>query len=78
MSLSAEFTIEPFKDGDPGRHVTEALDAAKDHDVVLEVGPFGTNVSGDQAQLLPAIHDMLAAAMSAGASRVSLQITRSD
>jgi uncharacterized protein YqgV (UPF0045/DUF77 family) len=76
MSLEAEFTIEPFIDGDPGPHVTDALAAARQHDVVVEVGPFGSAIRGEDADALAALHDMLAAAMAAGATRVSLQISR--
>ncbi|MFV1989163.1 MAG: hypothetical protein ACC652_00305 [Acidimicrobiales bacterium] len=76
MTLEAEFTIEPFKDGDPGPHVTAALAAAREHDVIVEVGPFGSAIRGEDAAALAAMHDMLCAAMAAGATRVSLQVSR--
>ncbi|NOX31194.1 MAG: hypothetical protein GXP35_14270 [Actinobacteria bacterium] len=76
MSMSAEFTVEPFTDGKPGPHVQAAIEAAVAAGGSVEIGPFGTNVSGDDEVVLAAIDSMLRAAMSAGANRVTLQVTR--
>lgn len=76
-----EFTIEPFVEGRPGRHVTEAIDAARAHvgDVSdIEVGPFGTTceVGGrDAGALVAAVTD---AAVANGATHVSLHVERVD
>ncbi len=72
--ITAEFTIEPFVDGDPGPHVQEAIEAIEATGLTVEVGPFGTAITGDQAAVLPAIEAMLQAAVNNGATRVSLQL----
>ena len=43
----AEFTIEPFVDGDPGPHVVDAIEAVRAAGLDADVGPFGTAVEGD-------------------------------
>lgn len=75
MQLTAEFTVEPFTEGGPGPHVTAAIDAARGHEVELEVGPFGTVVRGDNDEVLSAIADLTHAGIGAGATRISLQVS---
>jgi uncharacterized protein YqgV (UPF0045/DUF77 family) len=76
--LHLEFTIEPFVEGRPGPHVTEAIAAAESLGVSVEVGPFGSScdVSHDR---LP---DVLAAigreAFAHGATHVSLHVSDHD
>jgi uncharacterized protein YqgV (UPF0045/DUF77 family) len=76
MALTVEFTVEPFVAGEPGPHVRAAIDAARRSGLVVEVGPFGTSVSGDDARLLDAVDAIVRAAVAAGATRVSLQLAR--
>ncbi len=76
MAISAEFTVEPFTDGTLGPHVQAAIDAAVAAGGSVEIGPFGTKVSGDDEVVLAAIDSLLRAAMSTGANRVTLQVTR--
>ena len=77
MALLIEFTIEPFVAGQPGPHVRAAIDAAKRSGLIVDVGPFGTSVSGgDDARVLDAVEAIVRAAVSAGATRVSLQLQR--
>ena len=64
MSLRVEFTVEPFVPGAPGPHVLAAVDAAAAHGLTVEFGPFGSSGEG--------------AALEAGASRVSVQVSRID
>lgn len=73
--MRAEFTVEPFVDGNPGQHVQAAIDAAKQEGVVVEVGPFGTSIEGDADAVLAAIDATVRAAMDSGAIRVTLQVT---
>lgn len=74
MALTVEFTIEPFRDGDPGPHVRAALDAARRTGLAVDFGPFGTLVSGDDRDVLAALAPITEAAVGAGATRVSLQV----
>jgi uncharacterized protein YqgV (UPF0045/DUF77 family) len=75
MGLVAEFIVEPFVLGNPGPHVISALDAARAVGAALEFGPFGTLVRGDtDAVVLGAVDAAIRAAITGGASRVSVQI----
>ncbi|MGH9230626.1 MAG: thiamine-binding protein [Acidimicrobiales bacterium] len=76
MALIVEFTVEPFVAGKPGPHVRAAIDAAQRSGLAVEVGPFGTSVSGDEARVLDAVDAVVRAAVAAGATRVSLQLAR--
>lgn len=78
VSLVVEFTIEPFVEGEPGPHVRAAVDAARQSGLSVDFGPFGTSVSGEDGPVLDAVDGILRAATAAGATRVSLQIVRSD
>jgi uncharacterized protein YqgV (UPF0045/DUF77 family) len=76
MALTVEFTVEPFVAGEPGPHVRAAIDAAQRSGLAVEVGPFGTSVSGDDARVLDTVDAVVRAAVAAGATRVSLQLAR--
>jgi uncharacterized protein YqgV (UPF0045/DUF77 family) len=78
VSLVVEFTIEPFVEGEPGPPVRAAVEAAQQSGLVVDFGPFGTTVSGDDGAVLDAIDGILRAATAAGATRVSLQLARPD
>tara|TARA_E500000331_G_scaffold205160_1_gene196827 strand:- start:10559 stop:10837 length:279 start_codon:yes stop_codon:yes gene_type:complete len=71
----AEFTIEPFTEGDPGPHVKETISVAKRSGLNVEIGPFGTTVTGEQEKIFELVSNLLKTAMENGASRVSLQVT---
>lgn len=74
MRARAEFTVEPFVDGNPGAHVHAAIDAVRSAGLDPDIGPFATVVEGDAAAVIAAMNAMLDAAQAAGASCVSLQI----
>ena len=76
MVLRIEFTVEPFTDGEPGPHVHAAVSAARGLGVDVDFGPFGSSVEGDDEDVLAAADAVTRAAIGAGASRVSMQITR--
>ena len=76
MSLRVEFTVEPFVPGAPGPHVLAAVDAAAAHGLVVEFGPFGSSGEGPDADVVPAVEAAIRAALEAGASRVSVQVSR--
>jgi len=76
VALTVEFTVEPFVEGEPGPHVRAAVAAAEASGLAVEVGPFGTAVTGDDEALLAALDAIVRAAVGAGATRVSLQVVR--
>jgi uncharacterized protein YqgV (UPF0045/DUF77 family) len=74
----AEFMVEPFEVGNPGAHVTAAVNAVRRLGFDPAMGPFGTTIEGEAEAVIDAVKEMLDAATAAGASRISLQIdTRS-
>lgn len=70
-----EFTIEPFAPAAPGPHVTASIDAARASAGAVDIGPFGTTVTGSRDQIIEATRAVVDAALSNGASRVSLQVS---
>ena len=75
VQIAAEFTIEPFVEGAPGPHVRAAIDVAESAGLSVEVGPFGTAVSGTSETVLDTVDAVVRAAIANGATRVSLQLT---
>lgn len=75
MSIVAEFTIEPFVEGQPGPHVQAAIAVATEAGLAVEIGPFGTTVEGEPAAVLDVADAVVRAAVTNGATRVSLQLT---
>lgn len=78
--LVAEFTIEPFEPSSPGAHVRAAIETAEArvaaHDgTSLEVGPFGTTLTGPASVVLAIVAEVNEIAVANGATRVSLQLT---
>ncbi len=76
MLVTAEFTIEPFVEGDPGAHVHAGLDALRAAGLEPEMEAFGSSVSGELDVVSAAVQAMLHAATAAGATQVSLQLRR--
>ena len=74
MRARAEFTVEPFVDGDPGDHVAAAIEAVRSIGLEPEIGPFATSVRGNALTVTAAVAALLEAARAAGADRVSVQI----
>jgi uncharacterized protein YqgV (UPF0045/DUF77 family) len=76
MRVVAEFTTEPFEgEGEPPPHATAALAAARAADLECDFGPLGTTVAGDADAVLPALADVMRAALSHGASRITVQVS---
>lgn len=78
MALRIEFTVEPFVEGAPGDYVRSAVDAARGCGLEVEFGPFGTVAEGDDGAALEAVGPIVRAAIDAGASRISIQVSRTD
>lgn len=71
-----EFTIEPFVEGRPGPHVTAAIAAAEARGLDVEVGPFGSSVVVDLAEVGSVMGAISDAAMENGATHVSVHVAR--
>jgi 8-oxo-dGTP pyrophosphatase MutT (NUDIX family)/uncharacterized protein YqgV (UPF0045/DUF77 family) len=69
-----EFTIEPFVEGQPGPHVTAAIDAARalGHDV--EVGPFGSGCVVPADRTADVVAAVVRAAVDNGADHVNIDV----
>lgn len=79
MQLEAEFTSEPFHgEGAPPEHAVRARDAAREAGLDTDFGPLGTLARGEAAQLFDALPAIAKAALDGGATRVTLQLRRTD
>ncbi len=74
--LLLEFTIEPFHEGNPGPHVTAAIEAVTALGVAVEFGPFGSSCTVTQAQLTEVSGVIVGQAFANGATHVSLHAER--
>ena len=72
MSVRAEFTVEPFEEGNPGPHVQAAIEALAP--LEPDIGPFGTAIDGSLDDVLAAVAGGVRAALDAGATRVSVNM----
>lgn len=70
-----EFTIEPFVEGQPGPHVMAGVAAAEAAGATVEFGPFGSVARAAADRIEAVVADLTRAAMSAGATRVTIQVT---
>ncbi|WIX78814.1 helix-turn-helix domain-containing protein [Amycolatopsis carbonis] len=79
MELEAEFTSEPFQgEGAPPEHAVRARDAARDAGLDTDFGPLGTLARGSADQLVNALPAIARAALEGGATRVTVQLRRTD
>jgi uncharacterized protein YqgV (UPF0045/DUF77 family) len=72
--ITAEFTIHPFTEGRIEPHVRAGIDAARASGLAVEVGPFGTGLSGDRSDVLDALRAVVEAAVDAGARSVHIKV----
>jgi uncharacterized protein YqgV (UPF0045/DUF77 family) len=70
--VRVEFTVEPFREGQLGSHVSAALRSLRRGGFDPDVGPFGSTVEGDAGAVLDAVAQAAAASFESGASGVSL------
>ncbi|WP_116204022.1 helix-turn-helix domain-containing protein [Amycolatopsis circi] len=79
MELEAEFTSEPFRgEGAPPEHAVRARDAADAAGLDTDFGPLGTLARGRAEDLFAALPSIARAALEGGATRVTLQLRRTD
>ena len=74
--LLLEFTIEPFVEGEPGPHVTSAVEAAQALGFEIDFGPFGSSCSVPAARAGEVVQAVVDAAFTNGATHVSLHAER--
>ena len=70
-----EFTIEPFREADPGPHVTAAIAAARDLGATVDVGPFGTACTIEAERSAEVVAAVVRAAFANGADHVNVDIS---
>ena len=70
-----EFTIEPFVEGRPGRHVGLAIEAVSDLGVEVDFGPFGSSCTVDAALMPDVVAAVIRAAFANGATHVNLDVS---
>ena len=73
-----EFTIEPFVEGKPGRHVVAAVEAASDLGAFVEFGPFGSSCTVHDALMPDLVAAVIRAAFTNGATHVNLDVSVGD
>ena len=71
-----EFTIEPFREGQPGEHVTAPADAVRALGVDVEVGPFGSSFLVDDDRVGEVVATVVRLAVEHGASHVNVDVAR--
>jgi uncharacterized protein YqgV (UPF0045/DUF77 family) len=74
MNVTAGFLIEPFNEGAPGAHVEAALAALEGAGYAVEIGPFGSSLTGAPHEVMEALTGAFTAAMTSGANRVTLTL----
>lgn len=69
-----EILVEPFKENDPGPHVTAVVEAAQASGLEVDMGPFATTVSGALDAVITASSAMMRAGFEAGATAIQLRV----
>ena len=72
--MATEFLVEPFVEGQPGNHVTAAINAFTSRDLDVEFGAFASVSSGSIDAIGSAIGAMVVDALGAGATKISVQV----
>jgi uncharacterized protein YqgV (UPF0045/DUF77 family) len=72
--VTAEFTIHPFTEGRMERHVEAGVEAARASGLAVEVGPFGTGLSGPRSEVVTTLSAVMHAAIDAGARTIQIKI----
>ena len=72
-----EVLVEPFRENDPGPHVTAAIDALSAAGLQPDMGPFATTADGDLESVMAAAAALVRAGFDNGADAIQLRIERS-
>ena len=73
-----EFTVEPFIEGNPGRHVTEPIEAVRALGVDVDFGPIGSGCVTSSEQAGDVVAAIVSAALSNRATHVNIDIAAVD
>ncbi len=73
--LILEFTVEPFTEGNPGPHVSAAVEAAEAAGGLVEFGPFGTTCTAAPDVMPQVIAALVEAAFGHGANVIAMQVS---
>lgn len=71
-----EVLVEPFRENDPGPHVTAAIDALHAAGLQPDMGPFATTADGDLESVIAAAAALVRAGFDHGADAIQLRIER--
>ncbi len=71
-----EVLVEPFKESDPGPHVSAAVAALDAAGLDPEMGPFATTAEGELDEVLAAAAALLRQSFDAGASAIQMRVER--
>ncbi|CAM5343837.1 hypothetical protein [Streptomyces pilosus] len=75
MRLRVEFTTEPFDLDEAPAHAVVARQVIEAAELdVVDVGPFGNTGEGGADAVLTAVDALLRRSLTAGATRISLQV----
>ena len=75
MRLKVEFTTEPFDLDEAPAHAVVAREVIEAAELdAVDVGPFGNTAEGDADAVLTAVDALLRRSLTAGATRISLQV----
>jgi uncharacterized protein YqgV (UPF0045/DUF77 family) len=75
VEVTAEFTVYPFREGEaPPPHVQAAIDELQRAGLSVEVGLLGQVVRGEADAVIGALSSAQAAALSAGATKVVVNV----
>jgi isopentenyldiphosphate isomerase/uncharacterized protein YqgV (UPF0045/DUF77 family) len=70
-----EFTVEPFVEGNPGRHVTAPVEELRALGIDVEMGPFGSECITPTSTTHEAVAAIVRAAFANGATHVNIDVT---
>ena len=73
-----EFTIEPFVEGQPGRHVTEPIARVEARGYAVEFGPFGSECTTPTSETPEIVAEILRSAFANGATHVTIDVAAAD
>jgi uncharacterized protein YqgV (UPF0045/DUF77 family) len=76
ISARLEVLVEPFKENDPGPHVTAVIEAINGAGLSADMGPFATTAEGDLDRVMAANAALVSAGFGAGASAIQIRIDR--
>lgn len=75
-NVRLEVLVEPFKENDPGEHVTAAVQAIESAGLTADMGPFATTAEGTLQEVLAAVDALTRAGFGAGADAIQIRVQR--